>query len=258
VRSSPTGNVAVMTTEVYPRALRPKEENVLEFVLPEDRPGYRNYRNLIRSMVVLSLGRRGRGNFVLGDQRDTADLTSPLPPVIAYGMVETTQDQFSVTVRECIAGQIDVEVVSRRGEELPDHFEEKRRWTYSPWSPGKPSPATNLPVREVAVGGLVVLAVSREERRLWIYDGRSGMNLLIPVTNYYNELMLQKKIRDPGVALNPNRLYSDLSDFTDAEMREAFIAYNASRRRVDIAVPVADVRPTGLIALLKRFVRKAR
>jgi hypothetical protein len=245
-----------MTTEVYPRALRPKEENVLEFVLPEDRPGYRNYRNLIRSMVVLSQGRRGRGNLVLGDRQDTADLTSPLAPVMAYGMVETTQDQFSITVRECIAGQIDVEIVSQRGEELPDQFEEKRRWTYSAWSPGKPSPATNLPVREVAVGDLVVLALSREERRLWIYDGRSGMNLLIPVTNYYNELMLQKKIRDPVVALNPDRFYSDLQIFTDAELRESFLAYNASRRRVDITVPVAGAGATGFSALLKRFVRK--
>ena len=46
-------------------------------------------------------------------------------PVIAYGMVETTRDAFTITVREEVAAQINVEIVSRRGEEIPDHFEEK-------------------------------------------------------------------------------------------------------------------------------------
>lgn len=245
-----------MATDVSPRSLRPKEENVLEYVLPEDRPGYKNYREIIRSMIVLGQGRRGKGNLVLGYREDAADLTSPLAPVIAYGMVETTRDQFSITVREYVGRQIDIEIVSQRGEELPDHFEEKRRWTYSTWLPGKPSPATNMRVREIIVGQDVVLALSREERRLWIYDGSSGMNLLIPVTNYYNEVMLEKKIRDPKVALNPNMLFDAFGSYSDAELRGAFIAYNSFKRRVDIAAPLPGMAPTGLTALLKRFLRR--
>jgi hypothetical protein len=218
----------------YPRMLRIKERELLESVLPAERPGYRRYREMLDVMVVLGEGRRGPGNLVLGYEDDEPDTASPLAQVVAYGVVETTRDQFSITIREEVADQIDVEMVSRHGEEIPDHFEEKRRWSYSEWVPGASSPANGQPVREVPIGDGLVLAISPGEERLWLYDGRTGMNHLIPVTNYHNELMRVKQIRDPQVALKAVLLFREHASYTDAELRAAFVAYNKLRPKVPL------------------------
>ena len=112
----------------YPRPLRPKELDLLETVLPVDRPAYRAVRTRLESMTVLGEGRRGEGDIMMGLPGDTPDTGSPLPPVIAYGAVETTRGSYSVTVREESGNQINVEIVSGGGTPLPDHYEEKRRW----------------------------------------------------------------------------------------------------------------------------------
>jgi hypothetical protein len=241
-------------TTAYPKSLRAKEIDLIEFVLPEGSPGYEEYRRLISGMVVLAEGRRGKGNFVLGRRGDIADVTSSLPSVIAYGIVETTLDAFSVSVRECVDDQIDVEIVSTRGEEIPDRFEEKRRWTYSTWRPGQPSPCTGNPVRPVKVSDTLTLAIAKQEKRLWLHDARTMMNHLIPITNFYNELMLHQGIRDPKVALKSDLLYEKLEQYTDADLRAAFVAYNKQRKRVDIALVEKPQRhDTGMKALFKKL-----
>ncbi len=241
----------------YPRILKSKEKDLLEFVLPSDRPGYRRYRDLIGTMVVIGEGRRGTGNLVLGRTNDVPDRESPLPPVVAYGAVETTIGTFSVTVRECVGNQIDVEIVSAHGGEVSDHCDEKRRWTYSTWRPGSPSPANGRPVREVVLAEGVVLAISREERRLWVFDGKSGMNLLIPITNFYNELMLHRSIRDPKVALSSRSLFTDLDAYSDEDLRASFIAYNKLKPKVDMKSPVPIPERRGLGAVVKKWFGKA-
>ena len=243
---------------VYPRILRPKEWDLLEFVLPVERAGYKHYRDLAFPMKVIGEGGRGRGNIILGIPGEQPDLLSPLAPVVAYGVVETVRDTFTVTVRECVANQIDVEIVSAKGEEVPDHFEEKGRWTYSAWQPGALSPATRLPVREVAIDDAVVLAVSREERRMWVYDAKNGMNILIPVTSFYNELMLHMGIRDSKVALSSNLLFEGLDTYSDDDLRSAFISYNKMRRKVDVHPSEAGPKEKGLMVFLKKFMRKDR
>jgi len=246
------------TQQNYPRPLRSKELELLESVLPEHRAGYREYRDLIRSMIALSEGCRGAGNLVLGFKGDTADTTSPLAPVVAYGMVETTRDQYSVTIREYIGEQIDVEIVSNHGEAVPDHFEEKRRWTYSTWLPGQPSPATLLPVREVSVDEKAVLAIARHERRAWLYDAAAGMVHLIPITNFYNELVLHKNVRDPEIALKSNLLFDHLDTYTDADLKASFIAYNRLKKRIDVKEVVLPVHESGLKSFLLGLVGRKR
>ncbi|MEK7250006.1 MAG: hypothetical protein AAB209_06225 [Bacteroidota bacterium] len=244
-------------SEAYPRLLRAKERDLLDFVLPVESPGYNEYRNHIANMVVLAEGRRGRGNFVLGKQGDRADITSPLAAVIAYGIVETTLNTFTITVREFIGNQIDVEIVSSRGEEIPDHFEEKRRWTYSTWKPGLPSPATQTPVREVRINDTLVLAIARQEKRLWLYDAATMMNHLIPITNYYNELMLHKSIRDPKIALKSGLLFDELEKYSDVDLRGAFVAYNRVRKKVDVRVEETVAEEKGLKMFLRRLIGKS-
>jgi len=243
---------------MYPRSLRLKEQDLLESVLPVDRPGYRQYRELLSRMVVLGEGRQGAGNLILGISGDRPDVTSPLSPVVAYGMVETTRDAFSVTVREIVGDQIDVEIVSSRGEEVPDHFEEKRRWTYSTWAPGSPSPATDERAREVRVSETLVLGILSSEQRLLLHDSSTGMIHLIPITSFYNELMLHKNIRDPKTALNARLLFQNLPSYRDEDLRSSFISYNKLKRRVSIVEAPPLPPTTGIVGYLKTLFGKKK
>ena len=236
------------------RLLRAKERDLLESVLPVDRPGYRAIRELIEGSVVLGEGRRGEGNLILGRVGEAPDADASLTPVIAYGAVETTQDTYTVTVREPLGSQLDIEIVSRHGTEIPDHFEEKRRWSYSHWRPGSPSPSTGRPVREVSIDGKTTLVVAVDERRLWIHVADSGMVVPIPVTNFYNEIMLLKGIRDPAVALDSSLLFTEGERFADEDLRAAFIAYNTTRQRVEISPPAPEDHPAGIRGLVRRLV----
>jgi hypothetical protein len=234
------------------RELRVKERDLLEFVLPVDAPGYARYRSLISGMVIIGDGRRGPGNFVLGRPGDIADITSPLAPIVAYGMVETTQEIYSVTVREYVGDQIDVEMVSSHGSEVPEHFEERRRWTYSNWHPGMVSPATGDAMREVAIDQHHVLAIAAGERRILLHASDTSMNYLLPVTNLYNELMIHLGVRDANVALDSRRLFTDLASFGDADFRAAFVAYNVLKRRVTISGPPPSLQGRSMLSRLFR------
>ena len=218
----------------FPRTLRPRERDLLETVLPGDRPGYRPYRTLLATLEVIGEGRRGEGNIVLGRHGDTPDLTSPLGAVVAFGGVETTRGTFSISIREEVEGQVDAEIVSSRGEAIPEHFEEVRRWTYSTWTPGMPSPWTGEPAREVPVREGVVLAVWTKERRLLLHDAVSGMNHLLPVTGFFHELIQVKNIRDARTALRSEAFFSESASYADSDLRDALLAYNKRRPRVRI------------------------
>lgn len=249
----------------YPRTLSAREREWIEWILPPDRKGYRAYRELIAPMQVIGEGRRGKGEVILGPPRETPDLNGPLAPVFAYGAIETTFGMVSVTLREVQDGQISVEIVSHRAEEVPEELEESRRWTYSRWSPGDPCPQCRGSLREVPmptgdrVPTIFVLALCPTDRRIWVHDPRSLVNHLIPVTNYYNELMLHKSIRDPKIALDAKHLFGDPSRYSDSDLAYAFITYNKLRSRVPIggiAMPLATGKRSLSGAMRKLFMKR--
>jgi hypothetical protein len=205
-------------------------------------------------MIVLAEGKEG--DLTLGFPGDEPDTDSPLTPVIASGMVETTQGAFTISVREESSGQVNVEIVSGSGTRLPDHYEEKRRWTYSAWSPGDASPASGAPVREVAVDAGLTLAFAPPEKRIWVHERSSGVVRLIPVTNYYNELMIRTGVRDPRVALVPALLWDRLKSFRDDDLRGAFLASNAVRPRVSVQPSARPVRRGGIPLFITHLFRK--
>ncbi len=225
----------------YPRVLSDREREWIEWILPREREGYRRYRDLIAPMRVIGEGRRGKGELVLGVPGDAPDLNGPLAPVLAYGAIETTFGMISVTIREVQNDQISVEIVSHRSEEVPEEYEESRRWTYSTWNPGNGCPQCRGMVREIPMvpeaqtGAGLVLALCPTDRRIWVHDRQSLVNYLIPVTNYYNELMLHKNIRDPKVALDAKHLFEDLPRYPDSDLAYAFLTYNKLRSRIPIA-----------------------
>jgi hypothetical protein len=118
--------------------------------------------------------------------------------------------------------------------EMPEDFQEESRWSYSGWLPGKLCPATGSPVREIPLdrAAEILLVVSPEKRVLWLYDAHTMVVTLVPVTNFYNELMLLKGIRDPKIALDHKRFFTSLDDYSDADLRDAFSRYNTTFRKV--------------------------
>ena len=177
--------------------------------------------------------------------------------MLAYGVVETTKGDVAVTVRERLSDQVEYEIVYPRGERVSVGFEETRRWTFSTWNPSQPCPTCSTRVREVhmksRLGRNLVLAICAGDRRLWIYDGATGVNHPIPVTNMYNELAMQRKMRDPKVALDSRRLFSDLPSFSDADLTKAFASYNTIRTKVPLEDGILVEEPSKRSFLKRLF-----
>ncbi len=239
----------------YPRGLQPIERDLIGSVLPGDRSGYRAYREAVAGMVVLAQGMRGRGHLVLGTPGSVADVSSPLSGVVAYGAVEIEGGEIVVAVREETDDQIHVEIMARPGDGLPASFQEVRRWTYSSWSPGQPSPQSATPVKEVQLSSGTVLVLSATDKRIWLYSSTTGMNRLIPITTLYGELMAVEKIRDPDIALRPGRFFEDLPKYSDVSLKKAFLSYNEVHPRMINNQPSGNVsggkRKSGVFEFLK-------
>ncbi len=224
----------------YPRHLSPREREWISWVLPAERAGYRDVWERIESLDVIGDGRRGKGEIILGPSDAQPDLTNPLPPVFAYGVIETDAGPISVTIREILEDQVSVEIVNQKSDEVPEKLVERRRWTYSRWSPGQACPQCDQMGREVSMsfeGSSVVsldLAICPADKRLWVHDRGTGVNRLIPVTNFYNELMLHKNVRDPKIALDSKIFFMTLDRYSDADLRSAFQSYNKLKTKVHL------------------------
>jgi hypothetical protein len=243
----------------FPRSLSRFERELILWLLPKEKSGYEQYRKYIEAWVVVSEGRRGSGNYILAVDGTVADNDSPLPPVFAYGVIETSGGNISVTLRELFYDQLEFEIMNLSGPTVPVEFVESRRWNFSPWMPGDACPACGKPSRQVSLqrenGPALTLSLCVTDKRLWIHDASDGVNHLIPVTNFYNELMLHKHIRDPKKALDSNNLFADAGSFSDDDLAAAFASYNKLRRKVElgaIAKPVAH-RKTFAQKILSRF-----
>jgi hypothetical protein len=214
-------------------------------------------------LLVIGEGRRGAGEIILGSAADQPDFSAPLAPVFAYGMIETNFGGISITLREESCGQVSVEMVSHRSEQIPEQFEEGRRWSYSEWKPGKPCPQCGGAPREVLMRAHETgepefdMAVCAGDKRIWIHERSSGVNRLIPVTNYYNELMLKKNIRDPKIALSSANFFSSLSSYTDGELTAAFASYNRQRTKVRIEGDLTPAEKPNKVSLISRLLRKS-
>jgi hypothetical protein len=233
--------------EQFPRELSGLERALLLWMLPAERPGYNEYRTLVQEWKVMAQGRRGEGNYILGPVGECADNESPLPQILAYGIVETTSALLSVTLRERLENQLEFEIQSIQGEFDPAQFQETRRWTYSSWLPGVACPSCRRTVREIPMssgrGQLYVLVACIHDERIWVHDQQSGVNHLIPVSNFYNELMLHKNIRDPNVALNAKNLFRDLGKYSDADLKHAFRTYNRVRSKIALFSDIVVEEP---------------
>lgn len=223
----------------YPRALTDLERELILRVLPGGSAGYARHREFIAAAAVIGQGRRGEGEIILGDRGDMPDLEAPLPPVFAYGVARSGDEDISVTVREILDGQLSAEIVGRKSDRVAPGSRIDSFWTYSDWRPGNPCPQCGGKPREAVIseddGGTPgqALGICRADRRLWIFDGGPMTCRPMPVTNYHNELMLLKHIRDPEIALVSAKLFELLDDYSDGDLVNAFRAYNRISAKID-------------------------
>ncbi len=234
----------------FPRPLTEYEFNLVAWILPEDRPGYAVYRNRLRSLAVIGEGRWGSGDLILGVAGDIPDTSGPMEKILARGFLYTDIGTISVMVHEFDGRQLEIQIADVGGGDVPQNVGIGKRATYSIWLPGEPCPVCGGTMREVSIGPkpVAVLAVCRSEKVLWLYDGESGINYPIPVTNFYNELMLHKQIKDPDVALKSSNFFALLGEFSDDDLRRAFILYNKSWHRITIRTEETPRQPEPGIA----------
>ncbi len=221
----------------FPRPLTGKEWSLVEWILPENRTGYNNYRSLLKALHVIGFGRWGESDLILGKPGDTPEITGPMERIFANGMIEAEEGKITVAVHEYVAGQLEVQITNLHDDSIPDDITIKRKTTYSLWKPGDTCPFCNNAVREVMINEKeprAVLAICSNDENLWVYDETDGVNHPIPATNYYNELMLHKHIKDPSIALQSKHLFRMLSDYTDDDLRQAFVKYNKTWRRLSV------------------------
>jgi hypothetical protein len=197
---------------------------------------------LVEVWKVVGIGRRGEGNYILAGPGEIPDTESPLPQVLAYGFVRSDEGEVTISVRERFGEQLEFEITGQPSNIVFQGLELCHRWTFSEWLPSRTCPACDGPVRKVEMktgtGQNLILAFCLTDQRLWVYNQQSGINHLIPVTGFYNELMLQKRMQDPTIALNPKRLFSDLGTYSDSALTRAFSSYNKLRTKVLLRDPL--------------------
>ncbi len=220
---------------IFPRELSPKEKNWLFAALPEFKLGYKQYREIIENLSVIGYGRFGEGNLILGEENDSVDLDIPSAPVLAIATITFDVGKIYVTIHEELENKIEIDIKGIAVDTIPDDLNQAKVWSYSGWVPGEKAPFDKSEVREVhLIRNKIVLAVAPVHKKIWVYNSKSGINHFIPVTNFYNEMMILIGNKNSETALNPGRLFTNLNDFTDKQLAQTLLVYNKYWQRVEI------------------------
>jgi hypothetical protein len=219
----------------FPRQLTTIENMLLFSVLPENKSGYNSYRNKINNLVVTGSGRFGGGNFVLGKKGAEPDLSLPSSSVFAIGTNVYEEGIIDITIHEELDGEIEFDISARNQNILPENLTEVKKWNYSEWNPGDKAPNDNSFVREIIITkDEYVLSIASSHKKIWLHEYKSGINFLVPLTNFYNELMRVNNIKDASIALKPTSFFERIDNFNDEQIVLAFFSYNRYLRKFDI------------------------
>jgi hypothetical protein len=219
----------------FPRKITEREKKWLLTALPENKLGYKQYRDIIETLSVIGLGRFGEGNYILGQEDDEVDLNVSSTPIFAVATIAFDMGKVYVAIHEELDGQIEVDINATAADMIPDDLSQAKVWTYSNWVPGKKAPFDNTDVREIhVVKNEVILVIAPAHKKVWVYNSKSGINHFVPVTNYYNEMMMLMNTKDSEVALNPGKLFTNLNDFSEEQLMEGFLVYNKYWQRIEL------------------------
>lgn len=219
------------------------ELKLLCAILPENKSGYKLCRDMISDMIVMGMGRFNGGNFYLGSGRTKPDLSIASTPVFAVGIVRTNIGSIDVLIHESEDDLIEVQLSKRIGDDEEVIITDVL--SFSEWNPGNKSPVKNEAVKEFEIiKDKFILVIDRTTKKIWLHNRESGVNHIIPISNYFNELMRLKKIKDENLFRSPLLFFNKLDDFSDEDFKLAFYQYNKFMRRFDIKInPVELLTP---------------
>ena len=219
----------------FPRQLTCREKKWLFAALPENKLGYRQYRDIIENLLILGFGRFGEGNYILGQEGESIDTDASSSPILAVANITFDVGKVYVTIHEELEGQIEVDIKGSSLDHIPDDLDQSKVWTYSNWVPGEKAPFDKSKVREIhLVKNDIVLVIAPVHKKIWVYNSKSGINHFIPVTNYYNEIMILLNNKNAETALNPGRLFTNLDEFSDKQLAQGFLVYNKYANRIEL------------------------
>ena len=224
----------IILRETFPRKLNDIEKFWLYSILPEDKSGYKLYRDEIDKKLMIGYGRFGGGNRILGDSDSVIDLDIPSSPVFAVGGLNYKNIEVYISIHEQFENMIEIDI-KKSSEENFEFEKPVSKWSYSDWRPGNKAPVDNSAIREInLIKDEFTIAVAALHKKIWIYNYKNGVNSFIPVSNFYNELMKVKHDRNPEHALYPNRLFTNLDEFTDEELKKGFVSYNKYFKHMEL------------------------
>jgi predicted RecA/RadA family phage recombinase len=233
----------------YPRSLTSIEKDLLSWLLPVDAPFYEPYNNFADSSQVIGEGRWGEGNLLLDKKISSIDLTLGMPSVIAYGECDINGEKLSVSVHEFnIDDQLEVQFSGVFP--IPESATRENKWCYSYWKPGDSCPATGKSVKEIHIANnshtvIYILSISPAKKVLWLHHANSGFNQLLPITQFYDELLRTKHIRDARLISHPSSFFERIDDFDDDEYIKALLEYDkkASRKFDTTGIVTETMKP---------------
>ena len=218
-----------------PRKLDDWELEILFQILPQDKPKYNAFRKNFSDFFLIGTSRFGEGNYILANKNDKVDLTAPASNVFAAGIVITDKDKYDITIHEVFENEIEIDFISEKNKIVTESEKIIDSKSYSNWKPGDKSPFSNSNVREVhLIKNEVVIAVCSDEKKIWTYDASTQFNFVIPLTNFYNEIIRVKGERNPETALKPKLLFEKPEMFTDEEIGQGFLLYNKFMKKMNI------------------------
>jgi hypothetical protein len=215
------------------RELNEKEIFLLEAILPSRRKGYAEFRKRMEHLSVIRTREEDENSLLLGkDALASADFVE-ITPLFALGMVAYEGKEYYVSIHEPTEDEIvEVEInlendSSKRGNGVI--------WSYSDWRPGFKAPGDNSKVREVhLIKNKIVIAIAPQQKRIWVYDSDSGINRLVPVSSFYNEIMRVKEAVNSKAKISPELLFEKLEEFSDEEIGKGFLLYNEYWKKIDL------------------------
>ncbi len=213
-----------MKENIYPRKLSESERAILFSLLPDDKSGYKNYHSLIDKYYLISEGRFGNGNLILGELDDLPDLSISSSPVFAIGNVYTAYENYYVVIHSSNEGMIEIQIDPYP---VKDGIVITKVINYSDWKPGMKSPEYNSEVHQYLIKDKeYLLAVCQASKKIWLHEYLTGVNYIIPKSNFINELMRIQKVSADKSLINPANFFDNLNKFSDREIRLAFLLYN--------------------------------
>lgn len=229
-----------MSPNKFPSKLSDSERKIIFSLLPENKPGYNSYRAIIDNFFVVAEGRFGNGNLILADTDTIPDLSISSSPIFASGTIFT-----SGTVYYVVIHKLDEEMIEIQIDPYPVNNEVDviNVVSYSDWMPGMKSPENNSIVNEYLIQeDSYLLAICPTSKKIWLHEFSSKVNYLIPVSNFFNELMRLRKVNDENTLMNPSNFFNIIDQFSSLEIKIAFLMYNKYLKHFKI-----DITPEELL-----------